>query len=73
LSTEIILKHKDIEHPVGICDVTEREFKKKDMDIHVNEVTEVTDDFQKGVRRLTVKNTKYHFINSVPWHREEGL
>jgi len=70
MSKEIILNHKDIQHPVGICDVVEREFQKRDMDIHRHEALEVTDDFDKGVRKITVKNTKYFTIGKVPWHRE---
>lgn len=69
MSKEILLNHDDIRHPVGICDVIEKEFQARDMDLHRHEALDVTDDFKKGVRRITVKNTKYFGIGDVPWHK----
>jgi len=40
----------------------EKKFKEKDLNLHVNEVKELSDDHRKGIRRLQVKNTKYFFI-----------
>jgi len=59
MAKEILIKHEDIMDPQKITQVNEREFEKHGLDIHVNEVDELEDDFDKGVRRLKVRNTKY--------------
>ena len=59
---EILVKHSDIEHPDKITQEMVKKFKEKDLDLHVNEVTDLEDDFKKGVRRIKVKNTRYFFM-----------
>jgi hypothetical protein len=64
---EIVLNHDDIRDPQTITEVTRNAFKEKGLNIHVNEVESIDDDFKIGKRHLKVKNTKYHFIGKVPW------
>lgn len=59
MSKTITLDHKDISDAQKITGVTDRAFKAKDVDLHVNEVTNMEDDFKTGKRHLTIKNTKY--------------
>ncbi|HDY66532.1 MAG TPA: hypothetical protein ENH85_01945 [Candidatus Scalindua sp.] len=66
MSKEIIIDHKDIATPDGITPHIEKEFKKHDLDLHVNEVEDIEDDFKAGKRRLRVKNTKYFFMPKAP-------
>jgi hypothetical protein len=66
---EIIISHDKIRDPQSITDVMEREFKAKDMDIHQHEVTHLEDDHKRGVRKITVKNTKYFTVGDVPWRK----
>jgi hypothetical protein len=66
---EIIVNHDSIRDPQSITDVMEREFKARDMDIHRHEVTHLEDDHKKGVRKITIKNTKYFMMPQVPWKR----
>lgn len=62
MSKEIIISHEEIKNPQEITQVNIRKFKEADLDIHVNEVDRLEDDHKKGVRILTIKNTKYHFM-----------
>ena len=59
MAREVIVPHKDLQDPHTITQVNEEMFKTHDMDIHVNEVEDITDDFEKKVRRYKIKNTKY--------------
>ena len=67
MSKTIVLDHKDIADAQKITGVTDRAFKAKDVDLHVHEVTDMQDDFKKGKRHLTVKNTKYFQVPKMPW------
>jgi uncharacterized membrane protein (DUF106 family) len=62
MAKEIIIDHKEISNNQNIMQVMEKKFKEKDLNLHVNEVKELSDDHRKGIRRLQVKNTKYFFI-----------
>jgi len=66
---EIIINHNEIANPQTITDVMERKFQAKGLNIHVNEVTDLQDDHKKGVRKITVKGTKYFMMPQVPWKR----
>lgn len=61
MSKEVVIDHEEISNSQTITDVMERKFKEKDLDIHVNEVEELRDDHDKGVRVLKIRNTKYFF------------
>lgn len=69
MSKTIVLKHNDISNPHIITGETTKAFKEHGLDIHINEVQSLEDDHKKGIRILEVKNTKHHFIGSVPWHK----
>ena len=58
---EFLIKHDKIKDPQTITKVQEAEFKKHGVDMHINDVMELEDDHDKGVRRLKIKNTKYFF------------
>ena len=59
MAVEIIVPHKDLENPDTITQVNEKMFKDKTLNIHVNEVQDITDDFERKVRRYKIKNTRY--------------
>ncbi len=59
MAREFRVKHEDIKDPEKITAVNEREFKKQGLDIHVNEVDSLEDDFKKKERIYKVRNTKY--------------
>jgi len=59
MAKEIVVPHKDLADPQTITQVNEKMFKDHDLDIHVNEVQDITDDFERKVRRYKIKNTKY--------------
>ena len=56
---EIVVPHKDLADPSTITQVNEKMFKDNDLDIHRHEVQDITDDFERKVRRYKIKNTKY--------------
>ena len=59
MSKEIIIDHAEISNPQTITDVNIRKFKEKGLDIHVNEVEDISDDHKAGKRRIKIKITKY--------------
>lgn len=69
MSREIRLKHEAISDPQKITQITTEAFSKEGLNIHVNEVENLEDDFNKGERILRIKNTKYHFIGTIPWKK----
>lgn len=63
MATEITVDHDEIKDPQKVTQVNIREFKKKGLDIHLNEVESLEDDFKKKKRILRVKgSTKYFFM-----------
>jgi len=69
MSKEILIPHGEISNSQTITEVTDRKFKEQGLDLHKDEVTDLDDDFKKGVRKLTVKNTKYFYFPDIPWHK----
>lgn len=59
MAKEIVIPHSEISNSQTITDVQERIFKDHGVDMHKNEVDRLEDDHKKGVRILTVRNTKY--------------
>jgi hypothetical protein len=59
MSKELRIPHKQIANNKTITPEMERIFKESNLDLHVNEVEELEDDFDKGERVLKVKTTKY--------------
>jgi len=59
MAKEIVVPHKDLANPQTITQVNEKMFKDNDLNIHVNEVQDITDDFERKVRRYKIKNTRY--------------
>lgn len=66
---ELRLKHEAINDPQSITEVTSNAFEKEGLNIHVDEVTDLVDDFSKGERILQIKNTKYFTVGDVPWKK----
>jgi hypothetical protein len=66
---EIKVPMEKIQDSQQITPVMEQVFKDNGVDIHTHEVKNISDDFNRGVRVLDVKATKYCFINDVPWHK----
>jgi hypothetical protein len=56
---EIRIPHDAIRDAQTITDVMERIFKENDLDLHTNEVVEISDDFSTGERVLQVSKKKY--------------
>lgn len=52
---EVVIPHAELADPQTITDRNERAFAELDSNIHVHEVTDITDDFEKGVRRMRFK------------------
>lgn len=71
MAKEIKIDHKDIMDPQTITDINEALFEANDMDMHVNEMVKFEDDHKKGVRHITVKNTKYFNVPEVPWLKKK--
>ena len=61
MAREIRIPHERISNSQTITDEVVKEFRRHDLNIHVNEVESLEDDFKKGERVLRVKNTKYFF------------
>ena len=55
----IRIKHKDIQDTQTITDVTTKAFEKQGLDIHMNDVVDLHDDFGSGDRVLTVESKKH--------------
>lgn len=66
---EILIPHSEIENSQSITQVMDRKMKEKDLNIHINDVVSLEDDFKKGIRKIEVKNSKLFFIGDVPWKR----
>ena len=56
---EVIVPHEELSDPNTITQVNEKMFKDNDLNIHTNEVEDITDDFQRKVRRYKIRNTRY--------------
>lgn len=54
-ANEVIIPHSELRDPQTITERNERAFAELDSDIHTHEVTDITDDFDAGVRRMRVK------------------
>lgn len=65
---EIILPYDEIASPQTITERNIRAFREAGLDIHRHEVTELTDDHDRGVRRLKVRAVKFF----GPWSRRGG-
>jgi len=66
----IRLQHDRISNPQSITEETTKAFRHNDVDIHTHEVTSIEDDFKRGERVLTVKNTQYYSVGDIPWHKK---
>ena len=73
MSKEIRLKHEAISDSQTITQVTTEAFEKEGLNIHVNEVENLEDDFNKGERILKIKNTKFFVIGNIPWHKRQPM
>ena len=62
MAKEIIIDHAEIQNPQTITEVQERIFKENGVDMHVNEVDSLEDDFKSKKRVLKIRNTKYFFM-----------
>jgi hypothetical protein len=71
MSKDIILDHKDIGDSQTITRVTEDAFKREGLDCHRHEVTDMYDDNDKGIRKLTVQTPRLFFsVPELPWHKK---
>ncbi len=52
---EVIIPHAELANPQTITERNEQAFAERDSNIHVHEVTDITDDFDAGVRRMRFK------------------
>ena len=73
MSKEFRLKHEAISDSQTITQVTTEAFEKEGLNIHVNEVENLEDDFNKGERILKIKNTKFFVIGNIPWHKRQPM
>lgn len=59
---EVVIPHTKIRDPQTITQVQTDAMARQGLDIHRDEVTEITDDHDHGTRRLKVRApTKYFF------------
>ncbi len=65
MAREFRVKHEEISDSQTITDVNERKFKEQGLDIHVNEVDGLEDDFKKKERIYKVRNTKFFIVNGL--------
>jgi len=56
---ELRLKHDELGTSQTITGIMEAKFKEAGLDLHLNDVLELTDDFDRKERILKVKTTKY--------------
>ncbi len=56
---EILVDHSELQDPQTITARNERMFKEHGMDIHQNDVLDITDDHKKKVRRYKISHVKY--------------
>ena len=66
---ELLVQHNEIQNSQTITQVMERKFKEKDVNIHLNDVVDIQDDFKKGIRKISIKNSKLFFMGDVPWKK----
>lgn len=67
---DILIPHAEIGNPQTITPIMERKFKEAGLDMHHHEVTDLHDDFDKGVRKLTVHTPRVFFtVPGLPWKR----
>ena len=59
---EFRVPHSDQDTPQNYTQKMERHFKEQGLDIHMNDVEFLEDDFKKGERILKVKNRKYFVL-----------
>lgn len=59
MAKEIIIPHEEISNPQTITEVQEKKFKEAGLNMHLNEVDNIDEDFVKKVRRLKIRNVKY--------------
>ncbi len=62
MAKEFQVKHSELQDPNTITQRNIEEFKRQGLDIHVNEVEELIDDYNKGVRIYKVKETTKYFF-----------
>lgn len=67
---EIIIPHSELSNSQTITQVMDAKFKEHDVNIHMNDVIDLQDDFKKGVRKIEVKNSKLFFMGDIPWRKE---
>jgi hypothetical protein len=72
MAREVRIKHKEISNTQTITPVMESKFKEQGLDIHVNEVEKLEDDYKTGERVLRIKNTQYHFGGFGEGTKEAG-
>lgn len=56
---ELRLKHDELGNSQTITGIMERKFKEAGLDLHLNDVLELEDDYRKKERVLKIKTTKY--------------
>ncbi len=67
MAKELLIPHSEISNSQTITQVMDRKMKEKDLSIHLNDIVDLQDDFKKGIRKLSVKNTKIFFMSNTPW------
>lgn len=67
---DIVIDHKDISNSQTITPIMERKFKEAGLNMHHHEVTDLHDDFDRGVRKLTVHTPRLFFtVPELPWKK----
>jgi hypothetical protein len=56
---ELRLKHDELGNSQTITQIMEDKFREHGLDLHMNDVLELHDDFDKKERVLKVKTTRY--------------
>jgi hypothetical protein len=67
---EIRIPHDKIKDTQTITKVTTDAMKEAGCDIHVNEVSDIQDDFKARERILSVEKRHYFTVGRVPWHKD---
>lgn len=67
MAKELIIPHNELSDSQTITQVMDRKMKEKGLNIHINDVVDLQDDFKKGVRKIEVKNSKLFFMPKAPW------
>ena len=69
MKVEIKIPHDKITDAQKITQVQELAFKSAGVDMHLNEVSKIDDDFKKRERTIQVeKKGSFFQIGRVPWH-----